>query len=356
MKNKYLLHIGPGEDMLGGILSVIKDYMGSKYLDEYIQKHLVSVTNSHKIRQFLKCCFLLVCYLIKYKNIIVHIHMSERGSCIRAITFVNICRLFKKPIIIHSHGSEITEWYNASNICIRRVFVSSMKKASRVIVLTSGWKTFWREIVNEKNIEVIPNFVPLKEYKIKTYFKHHRLNVLFLGRIGERKGVYELVHAMEYLKKRNIKFALKIAGDGEIEKCRDLVQELRLDENVEVMGWISGREKLKELEDADCLVLPSKYESFGIVILEAMVNQLPCVCGDKGYTKEIIDDGIDGLIAKSGDSISIADCLEKFCDPVLIKQFGDCAYMKIKEKYSEKEVVSKLVKVYEQLLDYEMRD
>ena len=349
MNKKIVCHIGPGEDIPGGMLSVIRGYMTSEYLRCYEHIHIASVTAHHKIKTFILSYFKLK-RLIKSKDVdIVHIHMSERGSCIRTVFFVNLCQKYSIPVIVHSHGSELEPWYFSLNKFLKKIFNNSMGKADAIIVLTPGWIDFWSKIVLTKNIYVVPNYVSICDVGDKEYLKDGCLKILFMGQIGNRKGTYDLVRAVKILKNSGRKVHLNICGDGECEKCRELIKRNNLSNEIEVVGWISGNKKKLELKNADCLVLPSVYESFGIVLLEGMANKLPCLCGDGGYSKEIIENNVDGFVIKSGDEKSIADALDKFFDEELIKKMGQKAYFNVSKKFSEKNVAKRLKELYNEI-------
>lgn len=350
MNKNVVCHIGPGEDIPGGMLSVIRKYMTSEYLDGYEHIHIVSVTAHHKIKAFISS-YLKLRKLIKSKNVdIVHIHMSERGSCLRAIVFINLCWKHKIHTVVHSHGSELEPWYFSLNKFWGKLFNSSMRKADAILVLTSGWMEFWSKIVLPENIYVVPNCVSIDEVGEKEYLKDGCLKILFMGQIGTRKGTYDLVKAVKIIKDSGHRVHLDICGDGEQEKCKDLIKRYSLSDEIEVVGWVSDDRKRQELKNADCLALPSLYESFGIVLLEGMANKLPCICGDGGYSKEIIENNVDGFVVKSGDENSIAEALEKLYDKALIKEMGQRAYYNVSCKFSEEKVIEKLNEIYTKLV------
>lgn len=350
MNKKVICHIGPGEDTPGGMLSVIKGYISSEYLNEYNQIHVVSVTPDHKIKTFI-ACYLKLKRLIKTQSIdIVHIHMSERGSCIRTFFFIGLCNRKHVPVIVHSHGSEIEPWYASLNSIEKQMFDKRMRSVSAILVLTPGWTDFWSRIVSPKIIHIIPNYIQTNPIKEKEYLMDGCLKILFMGQIGDRKGTFDLVKAVKILKERKHKVHLDICGDGDQEKCKELIKKEGLSNEVEVLGWIAGERKRLELEKADCLVLPSRYESFGIVLLEGMANQLPCICGDGGYSKEIIKNNEDGFVIRSGNETSIAEALEKLYDKNLTQKMGQRAYCDVKQFYSEERVVGNLKEVYSTLL------
>lgn len=346
--NNYICHIGPGEEMPGGMLSVIKSYMNNTYLNDYNQIHITTVAPKKKLLKFLSGTIKLVNLLVNKQISLTYIHMSERGSCYRTIIFVLLCNLFSTPAVVHSHGGEIETWYEKENKISRKLFKLAMNNADLVIVLTPGWKRFWNNILlDESKIRVIPNYVDYRNYEARTYLKNGYFNVLFLGYIGTLKGTYDLVKATKVLLDNNIPIQLHIGGNGEIEKCKQLVEELNLSNNVRVYGWIDGDRKEKLMDLCDVLALPSNYESFGIVLLEAMIHQIPVICGSNGYSKEIIDIGSTGYVARSGDYNDLSKCLIDLYDKNKLKIMGDNAYKHVINCYTKKTVSTQIRDVFD---------
>ncbi|UZF06941.1 glycosyltransferase family 4 protein (plasmid) [Lactiplantibacillus plantarum] len=177
--------------------------------------------------------------------------------------------------------------------------------------------------------------------------------MLFLGFIGDRKGTYDLVRAVKVIideyKINNV--SLKIAGNGEEDKCKKYVKKLKLENNIDVIGWANKNRKRELLRHADILILPSHFESFGIVVLEALSYKVPVVCGDTGFTKEIISNGKDGFIAKTGNSEDIA--IKIIAVSKNLESMGECGYKKIKSCYSKKIVENKVKMLYEEVTKHE---
>lgn len=348
-KNKYICEIGPGSEYPGGILSVINDYMGSKYLKDFKLKHIVTASKKHKALGFLKGVYTYLILCMNHNVRLAHIHMSERGSCVRAICLIFISNIFNVPTIVHSHGSEIIQYYNNLTSAKRKIFDYAMNSVNKIIILTPGWKKFWGKIVDEQKLIVIPNFVKIPNTYNKTYKENGKLNILFLGIVGERKGTYDLVRAIDYIvhKKGKKNISLCIAGNGELSNCQAMVKRLKLNNYIKVIGWADEGKKDKLLKTHDLLVLPSKYESFGIVVLEAMSYKLAVISGDGGFTKELISPGKDGFVAKSGNYIDLSSKI--LLSSNVLKELGENGYSKVKNQFSEAVVMKKIKKLYEEV-------
>lgn len=338
--------MGPGNDYPGGILSVIHEYMKSPILRNLNLKHIVTVKKNRKYSKFIQSIVYYYFLCLFRKVSLCHIHMSERGSCDRAIVIIDISKMFNVPVIVHSHGSEIIGYYNSLNKASKEKFDLAMSYASRILILTPGWSEFWGKIVDADKLTIVPNGVEMQHIKKKKHKYNNKLNILFLGYVGDRKGTFDLVYAMKKIvdsyKKTNV--LLEIAGNGEIEKCRNLVNKLGLTNYINVLGWVDKEQKYKLLSKADILVLPSYFESFGIVALEAMAFKVPVVCGDKGFTKELINNGENGLIAETGNPIDIAN---KILEAEMnLSEMGENGYKKVHQYYSFEKVENQIKKIY----------
>lgn len=348
--NRYVCQVGPGKSVPGGILTVIQSFMSSSYLGEFPMKHIITASDKWKMLTFLSGLVKFILLCVQRRVALAHIHMSERGSCVRAVIFIWVCKLFKIPVIVHSHGGEIREYYNKLSAINKKIFKKSMSDCQKIIVLTEGWKKIWKEIVPIPEIEVIPNFLNPKSRTTKEYLNDGRLNVLFLGYVGDVKGTFDLVRAIKVAHSNGLNCNLVIGGNGETQECVDLVKKLDLENSVSVLGWLNNEEKQKALDSADILVLPSHFESFGIVILEAFSNQLPVICGSQGFSKEIVDDGINGYVIRTGDVKDIAEKLGMFTNSEKLKKFGTAGYDKLVKCYSEGHVVKSLGAIYKLLI------
>ena len=147
------------------------------------------------------------------------------------------------------------------------------------IVLTKGAKEHVLKINKKADVSIIPNGV-----EIKSFDKNTKRNfVLYLGRIDfYQKGLDLLLKAYKYIS-QNSKAKLKIAGSGtknEEIKLAELIKNLKLKDKVQVLGKVNGSGKTQLLRSARCIVVPSRYESFPLVILEALSYGTPIVTFD----------------------------------------------------------------------------
>ena len=129
-----------------------------------------------------------------------------------------------------------------------------------------------------------------------------------LGRLGRRKGSYDLIAAAELALRRNPALKLCLAGDGEVEQVRALVRKKGLEGNIEVPGWIDGAEKLRRLRDAATVVLPSYHEGLPMAILEGMAAGKAIISTTVGAIPEVVG-AENGILVEPGDIPALAEAL-----------------------------------------------
>jgi glycosyltransferase involved in cell wall biosynthesis len=135
--------------------------------------------------------------------------------------------------------------------------------------------------------------------------------VLFIGRLEMRKGIDILLAAANEFLATDSDAYLVIAGrdvEGWIEKSKTICNQDVLDRII-FLGDVDDVTREKLLHAAYCLVFPSRYESFGLVPLEAFVHGLPVVASNSGAIPEVVEDGYSGLLFHFENSNSLAHCV-----------------------------------------------
>jgi len=135
--------------------------------------------------------------------------------------------------------------------------------------------------------------------------------VLMMGRLGERKGTYDLLAAIPQVLARCPHTRFVLAGDGDLERCRALVAAQPWRDRVVIPGWTSGDARLRLYREADLFVLPSYNEGLPMGILEAMSFGLPVVSTPVGGIPELVEHGRSGLLVQPGDVPALGDAI---CD------------------------------------------
>jgi glycosyltransferase involved in cell wall biosynthesis len=140
---------------------------------------------------------------------------------------------------------------------------------------------------------------------------------------------------------------LVIVGDGELRSTLErLTAELALTEHVHFVGFRSDVPNL--MHAFDIFVLPSLFEGFGLVLLEAMAAAKPIVATRVSAIPEIVLDGKTGLLVPPRDPLALSKALRQLImNPGLAGDFGGCGRRQLEQQFSVKKMVDDTVRVYQ---------
>lgn len=310
-----ILMLGEGLNRKGGIVSVQKLIL--EQADSMVEiDHIATLIDGSPIKKsqaFLKALFDLSRNLLLGDVDLVHIHVSERGSAFRQSFTTLISKLFGKPVVMHTHGSEFHEFYNHLPAFLRIVLGWIYRKCDRFIVLSESWKEFYVEALKlkEQNVSVLPNSVRIPDQVPQRGDGHDgKVLFVFFGRIGQRKGAFDLVRSLLHLPERDrARLWLVMAGDGEADQLRDLVSELGLDSTVTIKDWISPQEREALSKKACVFVLPSYNEGLPMALLEAMSWGLAVITTPVGGIPGLIKHKENGILVEPGDTYQLASAI-----------------------------------------------
>ncbi len=332
----------------GGMRSVVESYRHDGFITRQKIK-LIAAYSGHGffVRQLvlLRALLLFVATLATSKVELVHVHASMRGSFWRKSIFCVIARAFGVPVVFHLHGSELKVFYESQPAPLKRLIIAQLEAASRVLVLSPSWGRFVKGIAPKAAICVVPNYVDVP-VSVPDRSRSVR-KILFLGQIGQRKGVFDLIGAFAQVHASSGAVQLVICGNGALDKAKALVDQFGIAEHVDFRGWVGPAERNSLLADADIYVLPSYNEGLPMSVLEAMAWSLPVVTTPVGGLPELIEDGVNGILCEPGNVASLAAAiLALIGDKDLRRRMGQAAHQSICEKFSAAAVLPLLDDVY----------
>lgn len=139
-------------------------------------------------------------------------------------------------------------------------------------------------------------------------------NLIYIGSITESKGVGDILEAIEKLRDNNLPVNLKIAGGGETEAFINKAKQLKIEDCVEFLGLVPNKAVVHLMREADLVLIPSRHEypeGFPMTIYEALCSRTPIIASDHPMFKNKLKSGINAMIFKSGNSISLSACIDK---------------------------------------------
>lgn len=290
-------------------------------------------------------------YMLFCKSIqIVHIQGAAFASFERNIFFVKVGKKFGKKVIMHMHCADFESYYNPSNH--KQRIVDTINVCDSFLVLSDSWKTYFESIGVAANIIHVLNNTITPPVHIAVERDDKCLNLLYLGIIGQRKGVYDILKAFKNNKEYFTgKVKLRIGGNQEEEKLKACIKEYGLEDMVFFEGFVSGDKKIECLNWADIYILPSFNEGLPIGILEAMSYGHPVISSPVGGIPAIVKDGVNGIMVEPGNDRQIADAISRFIENrQLLEVYGNNS-LELVKPYLPDFVFDTLAKHYNDLLD-----
>jgi phosphatidylinositol alpha-mannosyltransferase len=200
---------------------------------------------------------------------------------------------------------------------------------------------------------IIPNGVEIEKFAEAQPYEELRdgtLNILFVGRFEERKGLIHLLKAYHRLRKRKVDARLLVIGDGPKRREYKRYVGLRGIRDVEFLGRVSDEEKVRYFASADIYCAPNTgQESFGIVLLEAMAAGVPIVASDIHGFKRVVERNVQGILVEPRNPRALAAALYALArDPELRHDMGEAGRERAPE-FSWDRVTERIVDYYSEV-------
>lgn len=350
-----ILMVGNDESVHGGITTVINQFrnfdwnnrnINLKFIPTYIEGNAIK-----KLLFFLSAYLKIILHCIVCDTDIIHIHMSYKGSFFRAYCIHKLCYLFKIKDIIHLHGSEFKRWYDEECAEKKKKKVKRLlRECNKIVVLGKEWEKRILSIEPLAKTIIINNTVSIPEEEIKRD-NNGCFNILFLGVLIKRKGIYDLLSAISELDKKmnlnNVKFI--IAGNGpEEENIKIAAQEMKIEKIIDFTGWIDLEQKKELLKKSKLLVLPSYNEGLPMAILEAMSYGIPIVATDVGDISEAVINEENGFLINVGNVEELMNSIFRIINfsEQEWKKYSDNSKKIANEKFSDVEYLKKFETIY----------
>jgi len=295
-----------GTSQKGGIDSVIQGYIDDGLYNNCNHYRLATHAGKSKINDlwiFFKSFIYFVYLCFKLNNIIVHSHMSYKGSFWRKYTFFRVNKLFKNKTIIHLHGSEFKVFFESRNAFTKSMIIKLIQFCDEFVVLSDSWAEYITSI-SGRTTKVINNYVDITPQPVV----RSKNKILFLGAFIQRKGIYDLIKAFSHL---DDDYELHLCGSGEDEKVNQLATSLEVIDRITLHGWVDFNTKNQLLSECTVMILPSYNEGLPMVLIEAMACEIPIITTPVGGIPEVIIDGKTGYLTPAGDVDKIVNKLRE---------------------------------------------
>jgi len=207
--------------------------------------------------------------------------------------------------------------------------------------------------------EIIPDSMPALAAKIASeplpnkMFDPDRMKLAIPGRVTREKGHWIALNAFKLLVAEHKDMKLEVLGGGQMQsELEEQSKKLKVSSLVSISGVLSHKDLLSRLQNSDICLIPSLFEGFGIVALEAMVLGVPVIASDIGGLSEIISNEVTGLLVPPGDSCALASACRRLIENPDLKQFiSNNAREMVLKKYSMDSIGPQWLDMYRMLVN-----
>jgi len=261
------------------------------------------------------------------------------------------------PLVCTSHGGDLFALQNGFFQGLKRWVMD--RSAALTVVSTAMRKMVVEMGVDREKVGVIPMGVDLRNKFIPDdNVKRNDTEILFVGRLVEKKGVRHLLEALPSVLDRYPNARLTIAGAGPLEEdLRILAQRLDLREKIDFLGMVSQDQLPLLYRRATLAVFPfvvaksGDQEGFGLVQVEAMGCECPVIAGDLPAIRDIITHEENGLIFPSGSTQALADTILRLLDdPGLSARLAGEGRKRVLEKYDWEVIAEKYADLFKKMI------
>lgn len=342
-----MLHLPPpvhGSSIVGELVKesgIINNSFHGRYINLILSRKVneSGKTNPKKIVRFVIIWLHLLGKLVHRKPDLCYYALTTTGAGLyKDVLLIALIRLFRVKIIYHIHNKGIIQ---ARKKKVNHILYRFVFNDASVILLSKHLYYDVEAYVPQDRVYYCPNGI--KDYQPSTAFltlpENRPFNILFFANLIEEKGVFVLVEACSILRDKGYSFQCDfVGGEGDVGEVQfnAFVQEKGLTEQVKYLGKRYGRLKEMSFEQADVFALPSRYDCFPLVILEAMQHSLPVITAYEGGMPDMVDEGSTGfLLSRYDDAEALAGRIELLLsDPALRKQMGVNGRVKYEENFT----------------------
>lgn len=262
------------------------------------------------------------------------------------ISAAYISKKYNIPLVITEHSSLKTAVYIKDSY--RPFIKKSYLDADVLIAVGNGLKKEMTEFSGRQDIKVIHNLIPVERFKIDTN-NNDEFTFFSLAFLEGEKGMDILIKAFaENFKNTNTR--LLIGGDGsQKEFLINLSKELQIDNQIEFLGALSREEVSYYMSRCSSFVLASRYETFGVVYIEALASGKPVIGTYNGGAQDIINKD-NGLLVKVDDVHELGNAMTYIKENISLYN-PEKIRSKCIEKYSKKKIIAEILKVYSELTE-----
>jgi glycosyltransferase involved in cell wall biosynthesis len=275
--------------------------------------------------------------LAQHGRMLVHMHLSARGSALRDGAFIAAALAARCPLLVQLHGAGFER--SSGALGLRR----ALEHAACVLTPCESLRSWVLRVARGAHTVCLPNPVACE---VPPQPSRPNL-VLFLGRMEPAKGIYDLLEAIATLRASIPDVRLVCAGDGDRVAVAHYAERLGIAEAVKFTGWVGPSGKRALFEAAAAFALPSYEAGLPVSLLEAMAAGVPVVACAVGGIPEVVVDGVSGFLVAPGDKARLERALRRLlCERGVAGRIGAAGRESARLRFAPERALPQLEEIY----------
>lgn len=310
--------------------------------------------NILNIYYFIKHYFQWIYKLIIYKPDMAHYPITSYWNLEKSLIFLTTAGIFGAKKIGHLHGGSFDKFLSTISRRRKKFDLKLLNSLDHLIVLGKYWESFMKKEI-KTDISIVYN--PIDSYfesETKNTDIKNRNNILFVGSVGERKGVFDIVECANRLKGK-IDFKINIVGPEEraddMMRVSNLIEKYSLKKCVNLIGPLYAENKINIFNESAIFLFPSYNENFPLVIIEAAVAGLAIITTPVGALPEFFEHNKSVIFVEPGNIEQISEAIIELINDDEKRMFlGEAAREIFLKELDRKRIFESLDSIYQKVL------
>lgn len=356
MRNKRVMMVGSAEQSGGGVSSVIKLIKKMPVWEKYSCYWLgTQIQRNYLWKTWYAVKAAIIAPLIMWRYDIIHLHnATDKIGLLVQLPELLVARLYGKKIIFELHvGNQLND--NTENGLMKWC----LRRCDRIVLLSKRWEELFKEKFSDVQV---PTSVLYNACDTSVAFRGEReevreKSIIMAAYFCENKGADVLLRAIKNLsftlsKREGIRplegWKVILMGNGEVERYRQMAEELGISEYVSFPGYLTGKEKENVWRKASIYCMCSYNEGFPMVVLEAWTYGISVVTTPVGGLPDVIEEGKNCLTFDFGDDEGLARQLRVLMEnEEKRKEMGEYSREFVRSNFSLEKINADIEELYE---------
>lgn len=270
---------------------------------------------------------------------LIHAHNILFSGIVAQLIF----EMYKIPYLITEHSSAF--YMNVYSKSFLSKILKDFDDCGQLTTVSQSNAEFLNKIFN-RDCKVLPNVIT-NIFKFENKIKNESFRFLCVAKLIKMKNVDEIIKAFK-ITSSNFNTKLTIVGSGPLENyIKELIENLKLSDRIELIEYLSPNKLSRLIKDSDCLVLNSTYETFGVIVAEALACGTPAIISKCGGPEHMIN-STNGLVVDLHSISQISSSMDFMINNHFIFDSEKISKNAIKQ-FSEKSFMKKLYNLYKKI-------